>query len=219
MTRRARRAAATKYERWTSGDRVGKLSAPLLREHRVRSLIGGTVDVDLFIEVVEALEGILDATDELPRDTRSGEGATVVEEVPDLIREIQAARVSAVEDQEGRVKEIETKYDDLETSHAAIEKEHAAEVAEHCAIIDNLRRNVDILEHALTEHGNAEAIASKERALEGIRERDATIAQLKGRAELAEFQRENLDNHVAELTRMINLMRAEKPLKKRGTKS
>ncbi len=150
------------------------LTAPVLRELRVSTLVGAPVDPDRHILLIETLEEILEVASKkqvTPRyATKSANLAA--EEIPGVIAAIDERRAEAVDEAEKAEKSFESRYDDAVKDAANTAAEHATIVADHCKEIDALRREVALAEHNL-----------------------------------------------AEATRMVEALRAEKPLKVRGAKS
>lgn len=200
MSRAAKRTHAPKSATWSAGDRIGRLSEPLLREHRVQALVNEKIDVDLFIRVLDTLEECMVAA----RESEEVESEIVAEELPDAIRRIEEKRIEAIEDQNEKVKEIEGKYDDLEAQGNTEREEHAAELADHCKIIDELRKRAELAEHLVS--------VSPE-------ELTRTTTQLTERLKAAEeraaewFQQLTArDAEVAQLKRAVEVLRADKPV-------
>jgi hypothetical protein len=199
---------------WSAGDRAAGLSAVRLRQHRLNAFAYEKVDVDTFVQVVEILEEVIEATSE----AESSEDFLVAEELPTAIREIEKARKSAEEDQNGRVKEIEEKYDDLEAQGNTERVEHAAEVRDHCKTIDELRKRAELAEHLLSiapeelTRTTAAAVDGQLRANE--RAERCAEASRKMQAERDEFRTKN-----EQLERMLAAMRETKPLRARKVRA
>lgn len=174
-------AIANKIDRkpaqdWTAGDRIGKISLPVLRDLRMRAL-GGEMNVDRYIEVVELLEDVL----EIARDEES-DSMVVAEELGDFVRKIIAARDKADEEKGDAEREHEKAIETLKEEHAIEVKEHedrTRDIAEAC---DELRRRAELAEHNLAEsvrngHGLDQEAADRIRRVES--ERNALLAAAK----------------------------------------
>lgn len=157
------------------------LTAPVLRELRVSTLVGAPVDPDKFIHVIETLEEILDGAQEAQISPRHGlvNANLAAEEVPGVIIELRSASTDAADEVEKAEKQFDDRYDDAQKEAANAAAEHATIVADHCKEIDELRKRVELAEH-------------REKVLG-----DACLG----------------------LERMLELLRAEKPMKVRGAKS
>jgi hypothetical protein len=201
-TKKPRTIEAPKSGTWTAGDRIGRLSEPLLREHRVQALVCEKIDVDLFIRVLDTLEESMVAA----RESEFVSDELVAEELPDAIRRVEEARKEAAEDQDEKVKAAEQNNDDLIAADAATREEHLKEIAELSRTIDELRKRALAAEHLVsispeeltrTTAQLTEITRSANEAAERYKlERDAALAE------------------VATLKRAVEVFRAEKPVKR-----
>lgn len=206
---RAAKKTAPKSATWTAGDRIGRLSEPLLREHRVQALVNEKIDVDLFIRVLDTLEECMVAA----RESEEVSSEIVAEELPDAIRRIEEKRIEAVEDQNEKVKEIEGKYDDLEAQGNTERAEHAAEIVEHCKIIDELRKRAEIAEH-LVSISPEELTRTTAQLAEVTRNANERLKAAEERAADWFQQLTARDAEVAQLKRAVEVLRADKPVKR-----
>lgn len=164
---------------WTSGDRVGCLSKAMLRELRMRSIVAGEAEPDVFTEVTEALEEFIDVVGEV-----SGESHLVVEELADKVKEIAKSANDEVES-------MREERDDAVKANDEQRERHLEELKECAADSRELVKRAELAEHNLAEavrNGHAvdldagsalrEARAANEAAEARIAGLETTIASL-----------------------------------------
>ena len=188
---------------WSAGDRIGKMSRATLRELRMRTIIVGEWNHDVFVEVAEALEGLIEVVGEV-----TGDAHLVVEELADRIKQIGDDAESEVQEAEEEIADAKKEAEEQRERVVEMEKDYDADML-------YLRKRAEKAEEALAESVRNGHVLDREadlRAKEKLRVADDLVnTQARIIADLkAQVERMKLDvARGVESTKRENDMRVE----------
>ncbi len=113
------RSASYRASQWSAGDRIGKVTAPVLREAEVRATLGLPIDPELLADVFTLASEILAATVEA-----SGESVLTLNEVADQVRALEEQRKEQVDSAEESAREARKELDDERERIVSLVSEH-----------------------------------------------------------------------------------------------
>ena len=131
---------------WSAGDRSGKMSRATLRELRMRALVSNETDADVYMEVLELLENLIDVVVDV-----TGESHLVIDELPDQIRGIDEGAKSEVESKDEELLDAKKEADEQRERVVEMEKEHDDELRHRAEVSDEWKRRAEQAEHDLSE--------------------------------------------------------------------
>lgn len=134
------KTAAERASAWSAGDRIGKITLPVLREARLRADLGlPLTDPDLISDVLALAAEILIAACDA-----SAEPTLTLNEVADQVRSLEEIRARDVEESEDELRQARQDLDESRERFVELETEHDEQ-------IQDWRRRTEKAEHDLAE--------------------------------------------------------------------
>lgn len=173
------KGSTTRARDWTAGDRIGKITMPVIREMHLRVAVYGAPQDDEWErlgDVLELAEDILVATVEA-----SGEHELTLNECPDQIRSLAERRTEVEDGLDEEKQDLEKQVTELKERIVDLEKDHDIDMHETHKLLDEMKRRAALTEHELSEAKRAtngsdiDARDALEKALDEQRSRAVSL--------------------------------------------